>query len=198
LRRYKGTFDRTSGFLQPRDVRAPVLASPRARESPRIQISALSVPFAVQALRTRFPELLPVGAGRGAMGKSIVTITKQVLVVMLALPHLSAEAFLTPAIWSRIQGHFRFFGRQPGTSLDSHQSGQPQGAWGARTSYTGSFGDRLFGGGDRLQRSRLQATAPISFGDFGGEEFNINDMRDQMKALEAQLASAMNIGEWTF
>lgn len=105
------------------------------------------------------------------------------LLTALLLGPASVQGFLSPAIWSRINSHLRLHGQQ------QHQHQQQQRAFlplvvGGRR----SFAQRV---------SALQATAPMSFGDFGGssdDALNFAEMREQLGALESQLAGAMELG----
>lgn len=100
-----------------------------------------------------------------------------------------SSAFLTPAVWSRIQTHLRFFGQSPSTSFNAMGGSSRStfgGRWGGAREEQLAFTNRLM---------KLEATAPMSFGDFAGDEMNFAELREQLMTLENQLASAMNLGE---
>lgn len=116
------------------------------------------------------------------------TSVSQLVVVSVTLLFGSTNAFVSPAIWSRIQSSLRLHGQrveaeQPPV-LGSVASTSP-----FRRALT--FGERM---------TALRATAPMSFGDFGGQqngdELSFAEMREQLGALESRLAGAMEFGRY--
>lgn len=119
----------------------------------------------------------------------VLSMTRKGLLAAAILASLTERswAFLTPAIWSRIQGHLRFYGQAPEASLSAVGNGVFSSA--GRAAWASGSGASAFG--RRLQR--LDATASFSTGDFG-DELNFAELRQQLAVLENQLASAMNLG----
>jgi hypothetical protein len=119
------------------------------------------------------------------MGKATMTTkaAASALLTALLLAPSSVQGFLSPAIWSRINSHLRLHGQQQQQQLPAATSFLPLLSGGRR-----SFAERMMA---------LRATAPMSFGDFGGSEeaLNFAEMREQLGALESQLAGAMELGE---
>ena len=105
------------------------------------------------------------------------------LLVLLGLVATSTvQAFISPAIWSRIHSHLRLYGRQQEQPLSVTAATSP-----FRRGL--SFGERM---------TALRATAPMSFGDYGsanGDDLTFAEMREQLGALESQLAGAMELGK---
>lgn len=118
------------------------------------------------------------------MGKTVSTkAVATALLTALLLGPSAVQGFLSPAIWSRINSHLRLYGQQ----------GQPQQQPAAQAAFLPLVGGRR-SFADRM--TALRATAPMSFGDFGAgdEALNFAEMREQLGALESQLAGAMELG----
>ncbi len=122
------------------------------------------------------------------MGKTTTISTKaaaSALLTAFLLAPTAVQGFLSPAIWSRINSHLRLHGQQ------QQQQQTPSPATSAFLPLVGgrrSFAERM---------TALRATAPMSFGDFGGSEEALNfvEMKEQLGTLESQLAGAMELGE---
>jgi len=119
---------------------------------------------------------------------SRTSTTSQLVLLLVVLCLSSTQAFVSPAIWSRIHSSLRLFGRHPAAEqqLSAMRS---SGSSPFRRALT--FGERM---------TALRATAPMSFGDFGGshgsEELTFAEMREQLGTLESQLAGAMELGRY--
>jgi uncharacterized protein affecting Mg2+/Co2+ transport len=119
---------------------------------------------------------------------SRTSITSQLVLLLVFLGLSSTQAFVSPAIWSRIHSSLRLFGRHP---VAEQQLAATRSSASTPFRRALTFGERM---------TALRATAPMSFGDFGGshgsEELTFAEMREQLGTLESQLAGAMELGRY--
>lgn len=102
-----------------------------------------------------------------------------VVCVFLVACMLEADGFLSPVVWSRIAGGFRFYGNREGSSEGEMMRN-------SRNPWLG-----------RYARSPSYATSPLSIASFGDDSLR-GSLFDELKGLERKLQMAMNLGKVFF